>query len=727
MTVPVMPRLILLVLPLFLSTHAQHIAQLARIIQDQNHNHSHLVSLSLNNEFFSFDELLEVVDIARGDGLSPDCKEDMGALVKARLGIFEYPEFAEQVWMPMRDSAGKFHQAILKGHIYFAGHFSECVLINVKMTGRDRSFKADYFKIDVDAAFQPNVKNGSCQVSDLGAVIGWSFGVCLPASCSSAELESLFIAETAKHNPVCAVHRTNDSIDPLDAGFYVTVSIMGGIFALCISSGLADFFFSDFLSDKAVSKSLLWRLFMSFSLYSNVASIFDTSASKKDGQIAPIHCIRFFSMCWVVLGHMTGSVTSVIANPFDVLHLTKDLTTEFILNAYFSVDSFFFVGGLLLTFLWFKSFYRNPKQTNSRGAWLMFYIHRIIRLSAPYFMMILFYAFVLPQMYRDSPFNLNLLTQVDFCKETWWLEFTYLHNIIDSTKQCLGYNWYLATDMQIFFFTPIIIIPLALKPVIGFIVAAIIFAISSALNIFLVYHYHWPSTMSFIGASDPEMTDFEDYDLYMYMSPIIRCQVYIIGMLVGWFLQTKKRMRINPVINVTLWILTFALGLTLILGLHSQTTGTLIPIFWRSMYSAFSKPAWALVLSWIVISCYYGYGGPINSFMSWHIWVPLGRLSYCGYLVHYPIIYLTLSEIHDENYFSSFIDFVIRSLIPLIAITYFVSIFWSACFEISFGKMEMLLLGGHRMSALKTENLNKQRKPSNSKVEEDAEYGKIRL
>lgn len=24
----------------------------------------------------------------------------MGALVKARLGIFEYPEFAEQVWMP---------------------------------------------------------------------------------------------------------------------------------------------------------------------------------------------------------------------------------------------------------------------------------------------------------------------------------------------------------------------------------------------------------------------------------------------------------------------------------------------------------------------------------------------------------------------------------------------------------------------------------------------------
>ncbi|GMS91832.1 hypothetical protein PENTCL1PPCAC_14007, partial [Pristionchus entomophagus] len=339
-----------------------------------------------------------------------------------------------------------------------------------------------------------------------------------------------------------------------------------------------------------------------------------------------IHCIRFFSMCWVVIGHLTGAVSGIVGNPLDIFHLTNDLTTEFVLNALFSVDSFFFVGGLLLTFLWFKSYYRNPKQTNSVGAWTMVYVHRILRLSPPYFMMVLFYAFVLPQLYRNSPFNMNLLTQMDFCKETWWLEFTYLHNIIKEDKQCLGYSWYLATDMQIFLFSPLIIIPLALKPVLGFIVAFALLALSSAVNIFLVYHYHWPATMQIIGPTDPEMTNYDKYDQYMYMSPVTRCQVYIIGMLAGWFMQTKKRMRINPIINLALWIFFLALMLTLILGLHSQTTGDLLPIFWRAMYSAFSKPAWALVLSWIVISCYYGYGEPINSFMSWHIWVPLGRL-----------------------------------------------------------------------------------------------------
>ncbi|GMS80635.1 hypothetical protein PENTCL1PPCAC_2810, partial [Pristionchus entomophagus] len=73
-------------------------------------------------------------------------------------------------------------------------------------------------------------------------------------------------------------------------------------------------------------------------------------------------------------------------------------------------------------------------------------------------------------------------------------------------------------------------------------------------------------------------------------------------------------------------------------------------------YSAFSRPAWELGLSWIIVSCYYGYGGPINSFMSWHIWMPLGRLSYCAYLVHIPIIFLNLGQTTDEIYFSGFMD-----------------------------------------------------------------------
>ncbi|GMT21981.1 hypothetical protein PFISCL1PPCAC_13278, partial [Pristionchus fissidentatus] len=448
-----------------------------------------------------------------------------------------------------------------------------------------------------------------------------------------------------------------------------------------------------------------WRVFMGWSLYTNVASIFDTTGVNKEGQIGPIHCIRFFSMVWVVLGHLFAGLTSVMANSVDVVAITQDTTTEFIINAFFSVDSFFFIGGVLLTFLWFKSYQKNPRLTNSPAAWVMFYVHRILRLSPPFYMIVLFYSFVLKQLIRYTPLSLNPMAQDD---SSWWAEMTYLHNYIERDQQCLGYSWYLATDMQIFFFTPLLIIPLAYKPIFGFIVAGVIFVISSAVNIFLVYFYHWPATLQFIGAHDPEETNTENYMTYMYESPIVRCQVYIVGMLVGWFMQRNKRIRINPIVNVVLWLLTLALMLFIVLGLHSETTGNVMPVFWRlvkfsrAMYSAFSKPAWALCLSWIIVSCYYGYGGPINAFMSWHIWVPLGRLSYCGYLLHLPVIYLVLGQAQDEIYFSTFLDAFIARVIPCVVLIYLASVFWSACFEISFGKVEMLLLGGMRVKPTET-------------------------
>lgn len=82
-----------------------------------------------------------------------------------------------------------------------------------------------------------------------------------------------------------------------------------------------------------------------------------------------------------------------LGNPFDIAKMLHDFLSEFIQNAYFAVDSFFFMSGLLLTFIWlvhkfyykkklnyrFKNYQKNPAATNSPISWVMFYIHRIIR------------------------------------------------------------------------------------------------------------------------------------------------------------------------------------------------------------------------------------------------------------------------------------------------------------------------------------------------------------
>ena len=68
---------------------------------------------------------------------------------------------------------------------------------------------------------------------------------------------------------------------------------------------------------------LIIRVFMCFSLYSNGKKIIATR--KIEGSIDCIHGIRFFSICWVVLGHtwyvLSKSPTDNMFDVFDVSNM----------------------------------------------------------------------------------------------------------------------------------------------------------------------------------------------------------------------------------------------------------------------------------------------------------------------------------------------------------------------------------------------------------------------
>lgn len=202
----------------------------------------------------------------------------------------------------MLDSAGRFGPGILRGHIYFAGHFSECKAIDFPVKGRSRNLKGEYFRLEcselfiithpriaVDITAHNNTEEGTCSrggQSYLWLIMNWiyiyflhywwllniavdlsglgfKFGVCLPAGCTTADLMNVFRPGTfstplhvqsfvhssqnsvyrikiRKHNtglrlrspetgdplfiaPICKVQRTNDNVPPLGAGFYITV------------------------------------------------------------------------------------------------------------------------------------------------------------------------------------------------------------------------------------------------------------------------------------------------------------------------------------------------------------------------------------------------------------------------------------------------------------------------------------------------------------------------
>nr|CAD7433099.1 unnamed protein product [Timema monikensis] len=69
-----------------------------------------------------------------------------------------------------------------------------------------------------------------------------------------------------------------------------------------------------------------------------------------------------------------------------------------------------------------------------------------------------------------------------------------------------------------------------------------------------------------------------------------------------------------------------------------------------SFYFALFRTCWALGVAWIVFSCVAGYGGPVNTLLSWKGWIPLSRLTYCIYLVHLPLIRFQAYSMKAEMY-----------------------------------------------------------------------------
>ncbi|EJW75131.1 hypothetical protein WUBG_13960 [Wuchereria bancrofti] len=233
------------------------------------------------------------------------------------------------------------------------------------------------------------------------------------------------------------------------------------------------------------------------------------------------------------------------------------------------------------------------------------------------------------------------------------------------------------------FFAPILLIPLALKPMLGYIIAGLLLLLSTVANLVTVYMEYFPPTDFYMGVMDPRMGPYRRYSLLIYQAPWIRCQVYIIGILVGYLFQTVKTLHISKLTNIICWIVSLILGLLVIMSLRDWIGYDIVmDLSVRAFYSAFSKLVWSLSLAYITIACFYGYGGPINDFMSLSIWKPLGRLTYCTYLTHLIVlIYMLCIGVNASSFSSITHTFFVFSL-PCCIISWFFAYWLSILFEL---------------------------------------------
>lgn len=700
---------------------------------------SHLQQLdSLRHQFQTVDELPKFnIDVIK----TPKCREDMQHWLvslnnfinsmsldcgndtdcidyKTRMSTANM--FAAQ----QIDAFGRIPSGLLTMNTLWQGSWEECLSV---VSPQEASYETQFcwqklatpitLLASGESTFTPEI----CLSQSISS---WS--TCMPKSCTDEDITALFqsLNPTTSNNSLylfCDNECRPTGPPKKKAGFWVMIIILGVTGVVMIASTLFDYL-TDYPDGryKKLRSGTGMLCFLAFSMYTNGSQIL--SVEKRPGQIECLHCIRVFSMTWVTIGHVYMQYL-YSDDLLQLMHENQNFLTLAFTNAFFSVDTFLFVGGLLLTFLFIKDIDRRPSNLKSGPYWILYYLHRILRLSPPYWLWlgftIVFFDFLTP-----GPTKMSIITSTMGCHKSWWRNILYINNLFDLENLCMGHSWYLALDMQIHVFAPLFLVPLALHYLGGIASGVILIAVSTAMNYWAYYKWDLPATMMgfFTGAGTVDFAKTTYFQQYIYFASWIRYTPYIIGGWTGYFLyilrkhNIKLKSKLHWLIVVVLWICATLIAIACVYGLFDYVRNKELNTFTRASYYNWSRIGWSLSLAWVVIACEHNIAGPIKDFMEQQLWAPFSRLTYCAYLVHFILISVVFAMARQPLHFVNVMHVYIVGGLPVFVLSYVVAFIWSCAYEMPALKLEKMFIaacfgnvGRHRT--------NREQKEVEAKIE----------
>eukprot|EP00095_Tigriopus_kingsejongensis_P009192 maker-scaffold299_size217019-snap-gene-0.13 protein:Tk09192 transcript:maker-scaffold299_size217019-snap-gene-0.13-mRNA-1 annotation:"hypothetical protein DAPPUDRAFT_103117" len=295
----------------------------------------------------------------------------------------------------------------------------------------------------------------------------YRYGVCFPSSCSRKESDAIIQTTLSRFNQepyiwymstIVGISLSDQhALDAWDISFIALISIL----ACLVVSGTA---YNILDENKWISVPHNdWSQFiLGFSVLINGRKILSAQKPAPGGDhLTAINGIRFFSMCWVIVSHSYGlfQLSIPVNNSLKINTFFNTFGVQFILNGYPCVDSFFFLSGTFVTYMTFKEIQR----ANGNFNIIIFYMHRYIRLTGVYFVVMLFRT----SLMRYLAIGPNQITEdmVQNCREVLWRHVLYINNFYsthnpDKNAYCAGPSWYLAADMQMFVVAPLLIYPM---------------------------------------------------------------------------------------------------------------------------------------------------------------------------------------------------------------------------------------------------------------------------
>ncbi|XP_053380233.1 nose resistant to fluoxetine protein 6-like [Mercenaria mercenaria] len=478
------------------------------------------------------------------------------------------------------------------------------------------------------------------------------------------------------------------------------------------------------------------KLLLSFSVYTNAPKILNTNQPK--GTLTSVNGIRFLSMTWVILDMymslenqkqfsyvLTLNTFIFVDNLATFIpQIAKRFTFQAIMNATLSVDTFFVLSGLLVSYL-------SLREMKKRGGalkfnWLLFYFHRYWRLTPPYMLLLMLYVPTF-KYWAYGPFWPQTGLDVNECKDTWWTNLLYINNVYKADKQvrikcvknnfsefsswsyCMEWGWYLANDMQFYVISPFMLVPLYYEHSVRlFVKYYVVILLYADISEIITYTNRLnPSVFCIYVATDIEMhfnnnllisSQDQTVGMKLYIKPWNRVGPYVVGFFTGYILyKTECKVKMSKVVNLVGWSVATAMAVSVLYGLYTSDGSP--PDFSNSvsaLYNATSRTAWGLSVAWVIFACATGYGGPVNALLSWRGIIPLSRLTYCAYLVHPLVIYV---YIFSRRTMMHWYDLeMIYLFLGHLCVSYAAAFLLSLAFECPMIGLEKVLLGRKKNS-----------------------------
>ncbi|XP_008212464.1 nose resistant to fluoxetine protein 6 isoform X1 [Nasonia vitripennis] len=403
-------------------------------------------------------------------------------------------------------------------------------------------------------------------------------------------------------------------------------------------------------------KGILLSCLLAFSPIANGSKIVSTEPATKSS-LTCLHGLRVLSLGWVVMVHTYLQVFSIAENKILRTVTERNFMFQTISNATFSVDTFFFISGLLVTILFYRSMGGSSPSDKgnfvraSTNKFAIMILYRFVRLTPSYLFVLGINVIAMKYAMSVTVFSPQIIDH-NTCEQFWWRNALYVNSLYPRTEMCMLWSWYMANDMQ-FYVLGIFLLLLSVR-----------YFRAVAATILLLMVSSWFTTFSIAYSNDYIARIQEPFALFdeLYDKPWLRAGPYFIGTMTGYLLfKTNCNIKIPMFFRVIGWICSSLIMCSLVYGLYPENLSVTV----SSVYASLGHTAWAIAVSFIVIQCCTGAAPLIDKLLSLRIIYPLSRLTYCAYLVHPMIMMFTSTQmdgpLHLHNgivlivYFGNFV------------------------------------------------------------------------